>query len=155
HALQTCVEAEVEVLVATRPGHGKSGGAGMLADGVDPDSMVAAGGAGQLREAIDRAQGGIEFFCFEVWGKHRANADARTRALEDAARLIGRIGNPIKRDLVIDTLAKALDVPAGIVRGAVGRGAGKPAPGPSGRPADAPVAPTKSFPAPPPEELEV
>ena len=72
HALQLCVEADVEVLVASRPGHGRSGGAGMLADGVDPDSLVAGGGAEQLREAIDRAQGGIEFFAFEVWGKARA-----------------------------------------------------------------------------------
>ena len=77
HALQICVEAEVEVLVASRPGNARSGGAGPLADGVDPDSLVAGGGAEQLREAIDRAQGGIEFFCFEVWGKARANADAR------------------------------------------------------------------------------
>jgi len=78
-----------------------------------------------LREAIDRALGGIEFFCFEVWGKARANADARTRALEDAARLIGRIENATKRELVIDTFAKALDIDPGVVRSAVSR-AGSP-----------------------------
>src|SRR5688572_16721725 len=94
HALQLCVEADVEVLVARRPGHAKSGGAGMLADGVDPDSLVAGGGAEVLREAIDRAQGGIEFFAFEVWSKARANADARTRALEDAGRLLAKVANP-------------------------------------------------------------
>ena len=121
HALQVCVEADVEVLVASRPGHGRSGGAGPLGGGVDPDSMVAGGGAVQLREAVDRALGGIEFFCFEVWGKAKANADARTRALEDAARLVGRIQSPLKRDLVIDTLAKALDVQVGIVRAEVQR----------------------------------
>jgi DNA primase len=133
HALQMCVEADVEVLVAHRPGNAKSGGAGVLAGGVDPDSLVASGGAEQLREAIDRAQGGIEFFCFEVWGKARANADAKTRALEDAARLAVRIENPIKRDLVIDTLAKALDIDTSVVRTAVqraggtgGRGSGRP-----------------------------
>src|SRR5262249_32113138 len=79
HALQTCVEAEVEVLVAKRPGNAKSGGAGTLMDGVDPDSLVAGGGGVQLREAIDRAQGGIEFFAFEVWSKARGNAGARAR----------------------------------------------------------------------------
>src|SRR5262249_12013561 len=100
HALQICIEADAEVLVAARPGHGRSGGAGMLSDGVDPDSLVASGGAALLREAVDRAQGGIEFFAFEVWGKARANADARARALEDASRLIGKIANPIKRDLI-------------------------------------------------------
>jgi DNA primase len=125
HALQMCVEADVEVLVAARPGNAKSGGGGVLAGGVDPDSLVASGGAEQLREAIDRAGGGIEFFCFEVWGKARANADARTRALEDAARLVGKIENPTKRDLVVDTLAKALEIDTSVVRTAVSRaGAG-------------------------------
>jgi DNA primase len=129
HALQTCVEAEVEVLVARRPGHARSGGGGILQDGVDPDSMVAGGGTAQLREAIDHAIGGIEFFCFEVWGKARNNTDARTRALEDAARLTGRIQNPLKRDLVIDTLAKALEIDPGVVRAAVQRASGRPAQG--------------------------
>jgi DNA primase len=133
HALQTCVEADVEVLVAKRPGHGGSGGAGILADGVDPDSLVAGGGGAQLREAIDRAQGGIEFFCFEVWGKARANADAKTRALEDAAQLVAKIDNPTKRELVIDTLAKALAIEPQIVRTAVARGSGRGHDRPAGR----------------------
>jgi DNA primase len=122
HALQLCVEADVEVLVASRPGHARSGGAGMLSDGADPDSLVASGGAALLREAVDRAQGGIEFFAFEVWSKARANADARARALEDAARLIGKIANPIKRDLIVGTLATAMEVDAGVVRAALTRG---------------------------------
>jgi DNA primase len=121
HALQLCVEADVEVLVASRPGHARSGGAGILSGGVDPDSLIASGGAELLREAVDRAQGGIEFFAFEVWGKARANADARVRALEDAARLVGKIANPIKRDLIVGTLATAMDVDVGVVRAALGR----------------------------------
>jgi len=136
HALQLCAEADVEVLVASRPGHARSGGAGVLSDGVDPDSLVASGGADQLREAVDRAQGGIEFFCFEVWSKARANADARTRALEDAARLIGKIANPTKRDLIVGTLATAMDVDAGVVRAALARGT-SPNPAPGHRPAQA------------------
>ncbi len=124
HALQLCIEADVEVLVARRPGNAKSGGAGVLVDGVDPDGLVASGGAEQLREAIERAQGGIEFFCFEVWSKARSNSDARARAMEDAAKLIGKIENPTKRDLVIDTFAKALDIEVSVVRGAVQRSSG-------------------------------
>ncbi len=175
HALQTCVEADVEVLVASRPGHGKSGGGGPLGGGVDPDSMVAGGGAVQLKEAIDRALGGIEFFCFEVWGKAKGNADARTRALEEAARLVVHIQNPLKRDLVIDTLGKALDVDTGIVRAAVQRatqqrqhgqtgqnhgfsaGSGRPSSGtpPSPPPQNAQVAGSPRSVAPLTEELEV
>ena len=165
HALQLCVEADAEVLVASRPGHARSGGAGILSDGVDPDSLVAGGGAALLREAIERAQGGIEFFAFEVWGKARANADARARALEDASRLIGKIANPIKRDLIVGTLATSMDVDVGVVRGALARSATGPhAPGP--RPARHPNAPTpqrepaadattRPVAPPPTEELEL
>ncbi len=123
HALQMCVEAEVEVQVARRPGHGKSGGAGPLADGVDPDSMVAGGGALMLREAVDRAQGGIEFFANEVWGKARGNSDARARALDEAGRLLGKVANQVQRDLLLHTLATALGVDTAVVRNAVGRAA--------------------------------
>jgi DNA primase len=133
HALQLCVEADAEVLVASRPGHARSGGAGMLSGGVDPDSLVAGGGAELLREAIDRAQGGIEFFAFEVWGKARANSDARARALEDAARLVGKIANPIKHDLIVGTLATAMDVDIGVVRHALAR-ARNPGSRPAGEP---------------------
>src|SRR6185503_2779161 len=134
HALQLCVEADAEVLVAVRPGHAHSGGAGALSDGVDPDSLVAGGGAAQLREAVDRAQGGIEFVAFEVWGKARANSDARARALEDAARLVAKIANPIKRDLIVGTLASGLQVDVGVVRNALARVQGSPASHPHGVP---------------------
>ncbi|HEY0991066.1 MAG TPA: DNA primase [Kofleriaceae bacterium] len=173
HALQLCVEAETEVLVAVRPGHGHSGGAGALADGVDPDSLVSGGGAAQLREAVDRAQGGIEFFAFEVWGKARANSDARARALEDAARLVAKIANPIKRDLIVGTLASGLQVDVGVVRNALSRVQGSHAPShpggqaaPHARTGEHPNAPsslredaapaTEAGVAPPPmEELEL
>jgi DNA primase len=126
HALQLCVDADAEVLVASRPGHGRSGGAGALADGVDPDSLVAGGGAALLREAIERAQGGIEFFAFEVWAKARGNSDARARALEDAVRLVGKIASPTKRDLIVGTLATGLEVDVGVVKSALARGAQGP-----------------------------
>ena len=132
HALQTCVEADLEVLVARRPGNAKSGGAGPLADGVDPDSLVAGGGAEQLREAIDRAIGAIDYFCFEVWAKARGNADARSRAIEEAARLAAKVANPVKRDLITHTLATALEVDIGIVRGAIARATGQRSGGPGG-----------------------
>ncbi|MFT3692577.1 MAG: DNA primase [Kofleriaceae bacterium] len=161
HALQICVENEVEALVARRPGSGSSGGGGTLADGVDPDSLVASGGGALLRSAITNAQGGIEYFCFEVWGKARANVDARTRALEDAARLAARIGNPIKRDMFVDTFAKAMDVQPGLVRAAVERASGRPVQGerhgyraPEPTRAQGPAEPVKTA-APPNHEVEV
>ncbi len=171
HALQMCVEADVEVQVASRPGHGKSGGAGPLQDGVDPDSLVAGGGAVQLLEAVERAKGGIEFFAFEVWSKARGNSDARARALEDASRLIAKVASPIKRDLIVSTLATAMEVDASVVRNAVARAAGQGsfpsgqrggpshpnAPGPEGGIDSAKPAPgvEKSVTPPPVDEVEV
>jgi DNA primase len=167
HALQLCVEADIEVKVAARPGHARSGGAGVLSGGVDPDSLVAGGGAAQLREAVDRALGGIEFFAFEVWGKAKSNNnDARARALQDASQVFGKIANPIKRDLIVGTLATAMDVDVGVVRNALTRGAGAPHQGQAHRPAQHPngpapprddasvVAPRPAGP-PPMEELEL
>jgi DNA primase len=156
HALQTCAEVDLEVLVAARPGHARSGGSGILNDGADPDSFVAGGGAAQLREAIDRAIDGIEFFCFAVWRPHLANADAKTRALEDAARLASKIENPVKRDLVVDTLAKALEVDPKIVRAAIARGGRPQGSGPRPPAAEGPAKPAVDAEPPPlSEELEV
>ena len=126
HALQLCVEQEVDVLIASSPGHAKSGGlSGPLAGGVDPDSLVAGGGAEVLREAIDRAKGGVEFFAFEVWSKAKNNLDARARALDDAARLVAKVGNPMKRDLIVGTLASGMEIDPSVVRGAIARATGQ------------------------------
>ena len=150
HALQLCVEADVEVQVASRPGHARSGGCGPLSDGVDPDSLVANGGAVQLREAVDRAKGGIEFFAEEVWSKARGNVDARARALEDAARLAAKVATPVKRDLIVGTLATAMQVDAAVVRNAIARASGPQRPH---HQASYPHHP--NAPAPPPETGEV
>jgi DNA primase len=138
HALETCSEADVEVLVASRPGHARSGGAGPLSGGVDPDSLVAGGGAEQLREAIKNAQGGIEYFCFEVWSKARNNADAKTRAIEHVSKLAAKIANETKREIVIDQFAKALDINPQLVRTAIVRASGKAGPAPVARHPNAP-----------------
>jgi DNA primase len=121
HALQLCAEVDVEVLIARRPGHARSGGAGPLSDGVDPDSLVASGGAAVLREAVDRAQGGVEFFANEVFGKARGNAEARARALEEVARLLVRVTNPTKQDYFAGTLAAGMGVDISVIRSAVAR----------------------------------
>ncbi len=129
HALGLCIEAGVEVLVASRPGNARSGGAGPLADGVDPDSLVAGGGALQLQEAILRARGGAEFMAFEVWSKAKTS-EQKARALDDAARLLQKFPTQTQRDLIVDVLAKALQVDVRVVAGAVARSrGGGPGPG--------------------------
>jgi DNA primase len=92
-----------------------------LADGDDPDSLVAGGGAERLAQLIERAQGGVEYFAFEVWGRARDSADARARALEDAVRLVAKVANQTKRDLITGTLASAMSLPPGKVQEALDR----------------------------------
>jgi DNA primase len=124
HALQLCVEADVEVQVVARGGGG--GWDLMLGDGVDPDSLIASGGADKLRESVDRARGGIEFFAYEVWSRAGSNVDARARALSDAAALAVKVASPVKRDLIVDTLAVAMKVEPEVVRSAIARAQGRP-----------------------------
>lgn len=105
-SLELAFEAELETRIAKIKGaqYGLSGG-------TDPDSMVTAGGAAVLREAIDDAVSGFEYFCFEVWGRAKSSADARARALNDAARIVARVTEPTKRNLIVGTIASSLDVP--------------------------------------------
>ncbi len=111
-ALELLVMAEVPVRIVAMP------------DGEDPDSFVRKQGAPALTDLIARAQGGVEYFAFEVWGRAKSSADARTRALEDAVRLLAKVANPTKRDLITGTLATAMELDEGVVRRALARATG-------------------------------
>jgi DNA primase len=108
-ALELMVLADIPVRIVALP------------DGEDPDSLVASGGADRLTQLIERAQGGVEYFAFEVWGRARDSADARSRALEDAVRLVAKVANQTKRDLITGTLASAMSLPPGKVQEALDR----------------------------------
>ena len=108
-ALELLVAADVPVRVIALP------------DGEDPDSLLRKEGAAKFTERVKRAQGGIEFFCFEVWGRSRGDADARSRAIDDAARVLAKVANPTKRDLILGTLATAMEVAPDVMRRALAR----------------------------------
>ena len=154
HALELCAAADVEVLVASRPGTARSAGSGPLADGQDPDSLLVAGGAEAVRHLLDNARGGFDFFAYEVWAKAKGSPDAMGRALDHAANLVVKVANETKRDLIVGRLVVALDVDQGVVRRALARAQSAhrgtdPARGPAPSPATAPVRP------PPTEEVEL
>ena len=96
--LETLAEANVTVKIATLPG------------GADPDSILADGGAARMQAVLDKAQPGIEYFIYEVWKHAARSADGRAQALREAAQVIRKVANPTKRDLITDTLAKAMDI---------------------------------------------
>ena len=95
HALQMCVEADVEVLVASRPGHAQVRRRRAARRRRRPRQP----GRRRRRRAAPRgdrprARAASSSSRFEVWGKARGNADARARALEDAARLVAKVADP-------------------------------------------------------------
>jgi DNA primase len=112
NALEMLVAADIPVRVVPLP------------DGEDPDSMVRNHGPEKLQAMVDRAQGGIEFYCFEVWGRSKGSADTQAAALDDAARFIAKVENPTKRDLILGTLATAMQVDPGVVRKVLARAIG-------------------------------
>ena len=110
-ALETLAECDVAVRIATLPA------------GDDPDSIIARGGADEMRTLVDRAQPGIEYFIHEVWGRSARSADGRAHALSEAARLVHKVANPTKRDLITDTLAIAMGIDPRVVWRAMQQGA--------------------------------
>lgn len=113
-ALELMVAAEVPVRIAWRPR-----GDGNRLEGQDPDSLVRAGV--DLTEMFDRARDGVEHYAFEIWSASRGSSEARSRALEDIARLAARVTNPTKRDVITSTLATAMEVPVEVVGRAIAR----------------------------------
>jgi DNA primase len=151
HALEMCAAADVEVQVAFRRGNARDGGAGPLDNGLDPDAMVTSGRSEQLAAMLDNARDGFEHYAISLSDYARQSADAKSRALDDAAKLLAKVANPTKRDLIVHRLAIGLEVDQGVVHRAVSRSRGATA-GPGAQPArpDAP----KTAP-PPTDEVEV
>jgi DNA primase len=150
-SLEALVDADVAVRIVALP------------EGQDPDGMIAGGRAAELATLIERAQPGIEYFIHEVWARSAHSADARSKVLEDAAKLLSHVTNPIKRDLITGTLAAAMGLDPAVVRRATTRGRqGRDNPA-SSRSAELPMAdgprpaprPQPQGPPPPQEELDL
>jgi DNA primase len=149
-ALELTMAEGLPACIARSPGGAKSGGAGMLRDGEDPDTVVHAGGAERLAEMLDRALPAMQFLAWEVWIAAKT-PEARARAIDDAAKLLVRVANPTERDLITDTLATAMQLDRGVVQRALSRAQGRSAP-------EAPARPSAEVPAGqpvPPDEIEL
>ncbi len=143
-ALRALVAADVEARIATLP------------PGQDPDSVVQSHGAEGFAELVERAQPGVEYFAFEVWAKHSATTEGRSRALGEAAEIVATVQNPTKRDLITGTLASAMGLDVRLVRRAMSAPASRES---SSRPLKPVASPPAEKPAPtgppPVEELEI
>jgi DNA primase len=119
-ALELLVAAEVPVRIAWSPR-----GDGARLEGQDPDSLVRAGV--DVAGMLDRARDGLEHYAFEVWSATRGSSDGRSRALEDVAKLVGKVANQTKRDVIAATLATAMELDVGVVQRAIQRATGQAA----------------------------
>jgi DNA primase len=146
-ALELCFAAELPAFIARRPGSASSGGAGQLADGADPDTVVHAGGTERLAEMLDRALPAMEFMAYEVWSMART-PEAKARAIDDAAKLLAKVASATTRDLLTGTLASAMKLDPGVVQRSLARAS-------RGERSDAPQARTLADSAKPPNRDEL
>lgn len=124
-ALELLVTADVPVRIVWNP----RGDAARL-EGQDPDSLARSGV--DLGNLFERARDGLEHYAFETWSAGRGSSEARAQALEDVAKLAGKVANPTKRDVIAATLATAMELEVGVVQRAIRRAATPAGPGMSG-----------------------
>jgi DNA primase len=112
-ALRVLVAADVDVRIVVVP------------PGDDPDTLVKRLRPDKFGEMLERAQGGIQYFAYEIWGKNTGSDHSQAQVLSEAASVILAIRNPTKRDLVVGILAKALNIPPQVVQRSLSRARGQ------------------------------
>lgn len=141
-ALGALMAEDLEVYIAVLP------------PGEDPDSLVKRDGPDALARLLDRAQIAVNYFAHEVFSKTVRSATGQARTLEAAAGIARSVRDPIKRNLIVDTLALGMNVPGQLVWRAIGGHAGGHA---NSQPVDATErSPAANRQAPPPrDELDL
>ncbi len=107
-SLEVLMGAEVDVYIATLP------------SGEDPDSMVKKHGAEALKQLLDRAQIGVEYFAYEVFATTVRSPAGRARTLHAAAQIARSVRDPVRRNLIVDQLATGMRIDRRLVWQAVG-----------------------------------
>ncbi len=107
-SLEVLMAAEVDVYIATLP------------SGEDPDSMVKQHGAEALKQLLDRAQIGVEYFAYEVFATTVRSPAGRARTLHAAAQIARSVRDPVRRNLIVNQLASGMQIDNRLVWQAVG-----------------------------------
>jgi DNA primase len=109
-AIPMCLAAGLETLVVALP------------DGEDPDSFVRKHGKEALEALITGARPAVDFFLDQVWYGTARSADARAEALKQVVPLVVGVRDEVKRMVIVDQFARALDVSTQVVQRAVAAG---------------------------------
>jgi DNA primase len=98
-----------------------------LPEGDDPDSFVAARGAGEFSSCLQRSVTAFEHYLTTLLAEAAPEGlDGRVRAAGEISRTLAKVVNPIERDLYEREAAKRLGIDRTVLRG--GRVASVPSP---------------------------
>lgn len=82
-----------------------------IPDGKDPDEFIKKNGAERFRVLLQKSAGDVEYRLIEIASRHDLSTDVgKTEYLNEAARLLASLDDPIESDVYAGRLAKEMDV---------------------------------------------
>ncbi len=82
-----------------------------IPDGKDPDEFIKKNGAERFRYLLQKSAGDVEYRLIEIASRHDLNTDiGKTEYLNEAARLLASLDDPIECDVYAGRLAREMDV---------------------------------------------
>ncbi len=82
-----------------------------IPDGKDPDEFIKKNGAERFRVLLQKSAGDVEYRLIEIASRHDLTTDiGKTEYLNEAARLLASLDDPIESDVYAGRLAKEMDV---------------------------------------------
>ena len=82
-----------------------------IPDGKDPDEFIKKNGAERFRVLLQKSAGDVEYRLIEIASRYDLSTDVgKTEYLNEAARLLASLDDPIESDVYAGRLAKEMDV---------------------------------------------
>ncbi len=87
-----------------------------IPDGKDPDEFIKKNGADRFRLLLQKSAGDVEYRLIEIASRHDLNTDiGKTEYLNEAARLLATLDDPIESDVYAGRLAREMDVQKSVI----------------------------------------
>ena len=82
-----------------------------IPDGKDPDEFIKKNGADRFRSLLQKSAGDVEYRLIEIASRHDLKTDiGKAEYLNEAARLLASLDDPIESDVYAGRLAREMDV---------------------------------------------
>ena len=87
-----------------------------IPDGKDPDEFIKKNGADRFRLLLQKSAGDVEYRLIEIASRHDLSSDiGKTEYLNEAARLLATLDDPIESDVYAGRLAREMDVQKSVI----------------------------------------